>query len=268
MRRCRRTPRRPTTCSWRSSLRRGARCPSSSSRPTTARVCSPPPPLFVCGPSDGLRAPARPCRNQTRNLSNLFVAAAPAGSAPIVRAQRVCVAAGGNVLGGSSDVELGALLRRPTDGRLPGRVVCVGGNPPPVGVPHPLVVQRLWRLWRRLWRCDERCDGRCDAGAVDGAARRVWGRAGAERGAPQRRACGDGVAHGRSAPEPRAPRRPSRARAGGCARAVCVSFCLCIFSRVPVARGRGGRADRRAASAARPLRLVFAFGCCGSSNTS
>ena len=36
-----------------------------------------------------------------------------------------------------------------------------------------------------------------------------------------RRACGDGAARRRSAPGPRAARRPSR-RAGGCARAVCV----------------------------------------------
>lgn len=47
---------------------------------------------------------------------------------------------------------LGALPQRPTDGRLPGSVVCVGGDPPPSGVMHPLVVQRLWRLWRRQWR--------------------------------------------------------------------------------------------------------------------
>ena len=61
MRRCRRTPRRPTRCSWRSSSRCVPRCPSSSSRSTTPRVCSPPPPLSVCDPSDGLRrAPAAP----------------------------------------------------------------------------------------------------------------------------------------------------------------------------------------------------------------
>ena len=150
---------------------------------------------------------------------------------------------------------LGALPRWPTDGRLPGRVVCVGGNPPPVGVPHPLVAQRLWR---RLWRCD----GRCDAGAVDGAARRVWGRARAERGAPQLRASGDGEAHSRRRA---AGARPSRAHRAGRAALAWVAahasyVCMCSY-RIPL-RGCGGRADRRAVSvgAAWPPHLVFANG--------
>ena len=46
-------------------------------------------------------------------------------------------------------------------------------------------------------------------GAVDGAARRVWG---GEGGAPQRRACGDGAAHGRGRA---AGARPSRAHRAG-----------------------------------------------------
>ena len=39
---------------------------------------------------------------------------------------------------------LGALPQRPTDGRLPGRVVCVGATPPSIGCDAP--VGGLWRL--------------------------------------------------------------------------------------------------------------------------
>ena len=48
-------------------------------------------------------ASGAPLPHQTRNLSNLLAAAAPAGSAPAVRAPHACVGAGGDVLGGSSD---------------------------------------------------------------------------------------------------------------------------------------------------------------------
>ena len=54
-----------------------------------------------------LTASAPHLSNQTRSLSNLLAAAAPAGIAPAVRAPSACVAvitaAGGDALGGSSD---------------------------------------------------------------------------------------------------------------------------------------------------------------------
>ena len=129
-----------------------------------------------------------------------------------------------------------ALLRRRTFGQLPGRVVCVGGTPTigcdaPVGGPATLAtlaatlatlaVRWAVRRGRGRWRV---------------------GHAGAERGSPQRRACGDGVAHGRrranaqrSAPEPR--RRAALAWVDAHALYVCRLY---VSSCAPVAMRRSG----------------------------
>ena len=98
-------------------------------------------------------------------------------------------------------------------------------------------------------------DGAARGGASGERARAAAARGWRWRGArPQTRR--------QRAPGPRAPRRPSRAHAGGCARAICVSS-VCVVS-LRACGACGGRADRRAASAARSPRVMFAFGHCKS----
>ena len=122
--------------------------------------------------------------------------------------------------------------------------------------------------------CGRRRDGRrCDeqTGGGGGIVARStapcvaprWGREGRAAAACVRRWRGARPqTRRRSVAEPRAPRRPSCARASGCARAVCVSpVCVISYARLWPARC-GGRADRRAASAERPPRVFFASGCC------
>ena len=152
MRGCRRTPRRPTTCSWRSSLRRGARCPSSSSRPTTPRVCSPPPPLFVCGPSDGLRrAPAAPDAQPEQPARG----GRARRQSPVVRAPRACVGDGGDACWAARARSAYSPPAAPTDRRLPRRVVCVA--------PSDRKRSRADRCYFFNIFCGRRRDGRrCD----------------------------------------------------------------------------------------------------------
>ena len=90
------------------------------------------------------------------------------------------------------------------------------------------------------------------------------GACGGEGGAPQRRACGDGAAHGRGRA---AGARPSRAHRAGRAALAWVAARALYVCRVFPARARcavacGGRADRRSASAERPPRVTFANGFC------
>ena len=69
----------------------------------------------------------------------------------------------------------------------------------------------------------------------------------------------------RSAPEPRAPRRPSRARAGDCARAIARARC-CAYSLFRCARALGGpacggRADRRVRLPGLELKMLTEKAC-------
>ena len=83
-----------------------------------------------------LTASGAPLPHQTRHLSNLLAAAAPAGSAPAVRPPRACVAAGGNVLGGSSEVE-----SKPSRGGRPIGSAASGGL-----FAAPRFASRVWQV--------------------------------------------------------------------------------------------------------------------------
>ena len=136
------------------------------------------------------------------------------------------------------------LLRRRTVGQLPGRVVCVTPSDRKRSREQVLPLRDLLRPTARR-AAERRADGRRRRLVARSTARRAWRRAGGPRGRaaaacvrrwrgarPQTRR--------RSVAEPRAPRRPSCARASGCARAVCVSpVCVISYARLwPVAVGR------------------------------